>query len=133
MSTYGDVYSFGILMLEIFTGKRPTDEQYQGNFNMHESIKMVVPDQVIDIVDESLLYEDEEIEVTLENQCNTRHEQMECLIGVLQVGLLCSKENPRDRLTMEDVISKLVPIRDKYIKAKLHKIPKNDGFSHNMI
>ncbi|CAO2840822.1 unnamed protein product [Amaranthus hypochondriacus] len=133
MSTYGDVYSFGILMLEIFTGKRPTDEQYQGNFNMHESIKMVVPDQVIDIVDESLLYEDEEIEVTLENQCNTRHEQMECLIGVLQVGLLCSKENPRDRLTMEDVISKLVPIRDKYIKAKLHKSPKNDGFSHNMI
>ena len=97
---------------------------------MHDSIKMVVPDQVIDIVDESLLSEDEEIEVTLENQCNTRHEQMECITDVLRVGLMCSEENPRDRLTMEDVISKLVPIRDRCIKAKLHKGFKNDGFSH---
>jgi len=28
-STYGDMYSFGMLILEMITGRRPTDERFE--------------------------------------------------------------------------------------------------------
>ncbi|KAG5616215.1 hypothetical protein H5410_016039 [Solanum commersonii] len=34
-SIYGDVYSFGILLLEMFTGRKPTDEMFKDNLNLH--------------------------------------------------------------------------------------------------
>ena len=39
VSIYGDVYSYGILLLEMFTGKRPTASIYQDNFNLHDFVK----------------------------------------------------------------------------------------------
>ncbi|KAF5453646.1 hypothetical protein F2P56_028537, partial [Juglans regia] len=38
-STQGDVYSFGIFVLEIFTGKRPIDSMFQDIFNLHNYVK----------------------------------------------------------------------------------------------
>ncbi|PRQ60888.1 putative protein kinase RLK-Pelle-LRR-XII-1 family [Rosa chinensis] len=35
VSTYGDVYSYGILLLEMLTGKRPTDDMFTDDTNLH--------------------------------------------------------------------------------------------------
>lgn len=41
--TQGDVYSFGILLLEMFTGKRPTDKMFQGTSNLHNFVREALP------------------------------------------------------------------------------------------
>ncbi|KAJ9559375.1 hypothetical protein OSB04_013989 [Centaurea solstitialis] len=51
VSTYGDVYSFGILILELFTGNRPTNEMFSNSLSLHSFVKMAIPDQVMEITD----------------------------------------------------------------------------------
>jgi serine/threonine protein kinase len=42
-STEGDVYSYGILVLEMFTGRRPTDDMFKDGLNLHDFVKMALP------------------------------------------------------------------------------------------
>ncbi|CAL5389705.1 unnamed protein product [Camellia sinensis] len=55
VSTKGDVYSFGILILEIFTKKKPTDEMFTGEMDLQRWVSMELPNQVMDIMDRGLL------------------------------------------------------------------------------
>lgn len=43
VSTFGDVYSYSILLLEIFIGKRPTDNIFKADFNLHDFVKGALP------------------------------------------------------------------------------------------
>ena len=55
VSTNGDVYSFGIMLLEMFTGKRPTDEMFKDSLNIHNFVTTTVPERVAKIVDPVIL------------------------------------------------------------------------------
>nr|GMD22263.1 probable LRR receptor-like serine/threonine-protein kinase At3g47570 [Ipomoea batatas] len=56
-STFGDVYSFGILLLEMFTAKRPTDALFMngGCESLYEYVEAALSEQVMKIVDPLLL------------------------------------------------------------------------------
>jgi len=53
-STAGDVYSYGIMVLEMMTGKRPTDNMFRESLNLHNYVRMALPDQIVQIVDPRL-------------------------------------------------------------------------------
>ncbi|PON95224.1 Tyrosine-protein kinase, partial [Trema orientale] len=53
VSTYGDVYSYGILLLEMFTTKRPTNNMFKDELNLHNFVKAALPtnaEQVLDLI-----------------------------------------------------------------------------------
>jgi len=56
-STLGDIYSYGILLLEIFTGKRQTDEACEGGTGFQQIVAMDRPSTMMDIADPSLVSE----------------------------------------------------------------------------
>ena len=41
-SIEGDVYSYRVLMLEMFTGRMPTDDMFKDGPNLHNFVKMVL-------------------------------------------------------------------------------------------
>ena len=52
VSIYGDVYSYGILLLEMFTGKRPTDNMFHDSLSLRDFVKETLPKQIIDIIED---------------------------------------------------------------------------------
>ena len=54
VSTHGDVYSYGILLLEMFTGKRPTDNEFGEAIGLRKYVQMSLPDSMAGIIDHQL-------------------------------------------------------------------------------
>jgi serine/threonine protein kinase len=71
-STQGDVYSYGIFVLEMFTGKRPIDKMFKDGFNLHNFVNMALPEKLVQIVDPNLLKREvNELAVAIEEDATT--------------------------------------------------------------
>ncbi|MED6211007.1 hypothetical protein PIB30_069568 [Stylosanthes scabra] len=100
VSRQGDVYSYGILLMETFTQKKPTDEMFVGEFSIKQWVKVFCPDSVLDIIDAKLLEE--------EGELNTKQD---CLLSIMTLALNCSAESPGERTNMNDVVVALKKIK----------------------
>lgn len=114
VSILGDVYSYGILLLEIFTGKGPTCSEFGEAVSLHNYIKMALPDNVINIVDQHLLSEDNHGEERNSDGERTRDARIACITSILQIGISCSKESPADRMQIGDALKELQRTKDKF-------------------
>ena len=61
MSIEGDTYSFGILILEVLTRRRPTEELFKDGHNLHNYVHTAIPNNILEIVDATLLSMKDEI------------------------------------------------------------------------
>ncbi|KAI3704321.1 hypothetical protein L1987_74538 [Smallanthus sonchifolius] len=69
----GDVYSYGVVLLELLTGKQPTDSPDFGDNNLVGWVKQHAKTRITDVFDQELLKEDPSIEFEL-----LQHLQVAC-------------------------------------------------------
>jgi hypothetical protein len=112
VSVYGDTYSYGILLLQLFTGKRPTDDEFQQDLNLHRQVEIALRDKASNMVDLSSLGEGAEITSASVSATEMR---TACITSVLHIGILCSKELPTDRMQIGDAMRGLLAIRDMHV------------------
>ncbi|XP_039168736.1 putative receptor-like protein kinase At3g47110 [Eucalyptus grandis] len=107
-SKEGDIYSYGILLLEMFTGVSPTDEMFRENFNLHKFVKEALPEQLLEITDPLLLQEMESYMGISRGDA-----ACDCLEMVYRIGVACSVQARRERMNIAKVEAQLHFIRDK--------------------
>ncbi|XP_058110901.1 probable LRR receptor-like serine/threonine-protein kinase At3g47570 [Magnolia sinica] len=116
-STQGDVYSYEILLLEMITGKGPTNDMFKDNLSLHHFAKLALPERVMEIVD-LYLFEEAKITQGSGNHINARNEMRDCLISMVRIGVLCSLESLRERMEMKNVVMEMHAIRDLYLRSE---------------
>ncbi|KAG0537946.1 hypothetical protein BDA96_03G192600 [Sorghum bicolor] len=111
-STCGDVYSFGIVLLEMITGKRPTDSVFEGDLNIANFVERNFPDQVLHTIDAHL---PEECKGSNKAIMATENRAYRCVLSLVQVALACTLRLPRERMSMREVAINLHAIRKSYV------------------
>ncbi|XP_051150550.1 putative leucine-rich repeat receptor-like serine/threonine-protein kinase At2g24130 isoform X2 [Andrographis paniculata] len=97
-SPKGDVYSFGVLLLEIVTGKRPTDQLFRAGSSLPEWMKRQYPDRLGPIVEEAMTrYAIRTID-TFDRKMST-----DIILELVEIGLICTQHSPVARPTMLNV------------------------------
>uniref|UniRef100_A0A6N2K9H6 non-specific serine/threonine protein kinase n=1 Tax=Salix viminalis TaxID=40686 RepID=A0A6N2K9H6_SALVM len=100
-STKGDVYSFGVLVLEILTRKRPTDEMFAGGLNLHKWVKTHYHGRVERVVDSSLM------RASRDQSPEVKRMWEVAITELAELGILCTQESPTTRPTMLDAADDL--------------------------
>ncbi len=119
VSTKGDVYSYGILLLEMITGKRPTYGLFEGGLTLHNYASLALSDRVMEIVDPKLLNNVDEV---IDNHNSSPTNKMEeCLISIIKVGVACSVEFPQERWDISKAISELHLVRDILLGTRIQR------------
>ena len=89
----------------MFTGKSPTDNMFKDDQSLHNFIEVALPGHVMDVVDLSMLFEEENGEEERELMTRRKPQVMstatmvqEFIVPVMKIGLSCSATSPTERM-----------------------------------
>ncbi|WVZ49398.1 hypothetical protein U9M48_000764 [Paspalum notatum var. saurae] len=107
-SCKSDVFSFRIMPLEVFIGKRPTDPMFISELSIRQWVHYAFPTDLVSIMDDQLLQDASSVRYFYD-----------VLWLVFEVGLLCTTDSPCKRMSLNDVVVTLKWIKKEYIHSML--------------
>ncbi|KAL6873496.1 hypothetical protein ACP4OV_013578 [Aristida adscensionis] len=116
VSMHGDVYSLGVTLLEIFTGRSPTGGAFGDGVTLQEFVAAAFPDMIEQVVDPALL-------PPPPPPVKGRHggdgdvSVRDCVVAAVRVGLGCARGSPCERMSAADAAAELRAIRDACVRA----------------
>lgn len=100
VSMKGDVYSYGIMLMEVFTRKKPTDNMFVEGLNLKDWVSKSTPHSIVTILDANLLQRDHQIGNILLH-----------ISSIFELALNCCTDLPETRMNMTDVVVSLKKIK----------------------
>ncbi|KAH0760402.1 hypothetical protein KY290_016475 [Solanum tuberosum] len=94
-----DVYSYGIMLLETFTRRKPSD--FEGDLSLKQWVSFSLPEAVMDVMDPNLV-------TPMDNRLQ---KELDIVASILKVALDCCAESPTSRTNMKDVVGMLQKIK----------------------
>ncbi|XP_037475505.1 probable LRR receptor-like serine/threonine-protein kinase At3g47570 isoform X1 [Triticum dicoccoides] len=111
VSTGGDVYGFGVLLLEMLTARRPTDALCGNALSLHKYVDLAFPERIAEVLDPHMPSEEDEAAASLRMQ--------NYIIPLISIGLMCTMDSPQDRPGMHDVCARIVAIKEAFVETFL--------------
>ncbi|XP_023745734.1 receptor kinase-like protein Xa21 [Lactuca sativa] len=112
MTSSGDVYSFGILLLEVMIGKSPTDNFFNEGLSLHKFACMGLSNHITDVIDDDILKFLQEDDITKKYTLENSKKIEQCLASIVRIGVSCSVHSPPQRMNIANVVHELQHIVD---------------------
>jgi serine/threonine protein kinase len=109
-STAGDVYSFGIVLLELFSGKSPQDDCFTAGLSITKWVQSALKNKNVQVIDPQLLSPVFHDDPAREDSNLLIH----CVDAIMGVGMSCTVDNPDDRIGVRDAVRQLKAVWDSY-------------------
>ncbi|XP_015069646.1 probable LRR receptor-like serine/threonine-protein kinase At3g47570 [Solanum pennellii] len=93
-----DVYSYGIMLLETFTRRKPSE--FEGDLSLKQWVSYSLPEAVMNVVDANLV-------TPMDHRLQKK---LDVVASIMKVALDCCAESPATRTNMKDVVGMLQKI-----------------------
>ncbi|KAM3393967.1 hypothetical protein P3S68_002968 [Capsicum galapagoense] len=98
VSTKCDVYSYGVMLLETFTRRKPNE--FEGDLSLTQWVSYSLPDVVMDVIDANLV-----------TPMVTCLHFIDVVASIMKVALDCCAESPARRTNMKEAVGMLQKIK----------------------
>ncbi|GAY68970.1 hypothetical protein CUMW_268350 [Citrus unshiu] len=106
VSANGDVYSFGIMLMKTFIGKKPTDEIFNEEMTLKHWVNDWLPISIMEVIDANLLSREDIHFVTKE----------QFMSFVFNLAMECTVESPEQRINPKEIVTRLLKIIESLLK-----------------